>query len=128
MNGIIKIAGAAIITAVCAMTVKTFNNTAGRAVALSGTVIILICAVNNIQLFFSGFTDTIDLGLLGVYGTRMIKSLGVGLAVKISSDVCRDCGEDTVASGIELAGKAEIILLCLPTVTELFTLVTELMP
>ena len=53
------------------------------------------------------------------YGTTLIKALGVGMLCQISGDVCRDLGEGSVASALELAGKMEIVALALPLATEL---------
>ena len=51
---------------------------------------------------------------LGEMGDIMLKSLGVAFFAQISADICRDCGEGSAASGVELVAKLEILLLCLP--------------
>ena len=53
------------------------------------------------------------------YANVLIRALGIALLTKISSELCRDAGEGTVASGVELAGKAAILALCLPLVGEI---------
>ena len=54
--------------------------------------------------------------------TPVLRSLGIAVVAGCGADVCRDLGQDSVASGIELAGKAEIMLVCLPLITELLSL------
>jgi len=46
----------------------------------------------------------------------LYKSVGVALLCGATADVCRDCGEATLAARVETAGKAVIILLSLPVV------------
>lgn len=49
----------------------------------------------------------------------LFKALGVALAVEVCADACRDAGESSLASKLELVGKAELILLAIPLVREL---------
>lgn len=59
--------------------------------------------------------------------STLIKALGITLAVQFSSELCRDAGESAIASKLELVGKAEMILLCLPLIGKLLGLAAELM-
>lgn len=58
--------------------------------------------------------------------TPVLRSLGIAVVAGCGADACRDLGQDSVASGIELAGKAEIMLVCLPLITELLSLARSL--
>ena len=49
----------------------------------------------------------------------MLRVLAVALVTHICANICRDCGETTIASYMELGGKVEILLLSLPTVKEI---------
>lgn len=57
----------------------------------------------------------------------MLRVLAVALTVQISANICRDCGEATLASYIELGGKVEIILLSLPLVREIIAISVGMM-
>lgn len=61
------------------------------------------------------------------YMSTLVKALGITLAVQFSSELCRDAGETSIASKLELVGKAEILLLCLPLINELISLAAGLM-
>ncbi len=50
----------------------------------------------------------------GEIGSILLKALGVAFLAQICSDICRDCGENSAAAGVELVAKLEILLLCLP--------------
>lgn len=56
------------------------------------------------------------------YLETLVKALGITLAVQFSAELCRDAGEAAIASKLELVGKAELILLCIPMINELLTL------
>lgn len=64
---------------------------------------------------------------LSEYAALLVKALGIAILTQCTSDICRDAGESGVANGVELAGKAEILLLCLPLLGEIFASVKELL-
>lgn len=56
------------------------------------------------------------------YMTPLLKALGITVTVQFAAEICRDSGESSLASKLELIGKAEILLLCLPLAKELISL------
>ena len=60
------------------------------------------------------------------YAEVILKSLGVAFLTHIASSVCKDCGEQNIASVIEIAGKVEILLLSLPMVERLLKYTAEI--
>lgn len=61
------------------------------------------------------------------YATVLIKGLGISILTQCCSEICRECGEGGIGSGVELIGKIELLLLCLPLMNEILTLAKELM-
>lgn len=53
------------------------------------------------------------------YVTVLIKCAGIGLVCSFTSELCRNSGEEAIASGVEFFGKTEIIILCLPVIKAL---------
>lgn len=62
-----------------------------------------------------------------LYGEAMLKALGITYLTFICSSVCRDCGETSVAAGVEAVGKAELILLALPFLRKILEVMGELL-
>ena len=56
------------------------------------------------------------------YVFLLLRILLISVIVKISSDICKDNGNSTIADGIELVGKIIVFSLCLP----LIKIITEL--
>ena len=48
-----------------------------------------------------------------------LKIIGIGYLFGISADICRELGEATVAKGVEIAGRVEIIGVTLPFFEEI---------
>ncbi len=61
------------------------------------------------------------------YLSTMFKSLGIALSAQLASELCRDHGQASLASKLELIGKAELMILCIPLMKELITLAAEMM-
>lgn len=56
------------------------------------------------------------------YIPTLIKALGIAFAVHITADVCIDAQENALAERIALFGKAEILVISLPLIKDLFKL------
>ncbi len=61
------------------------------------------------------------------YFLLMLKALAISMCCRMSAEICRDCGEAHIASRVELAGKAGIVLLSLPVLQQLLTLAKDLL-
>ena len=64
---------------------------------------------------------------LSDYAEPLLKALGIGMLTQVCADICRECGETGVANGVELFGKVEILLLCLPLIHQLLEVAEELL-
>ena len=63
-----------------------------------------------------------------VYFTSVLRIIGIAYIAEFGAEVCRDAGESSVASKIELAGKVIIIVIAIPIVTSLMDLIIKIMP
>ena len=66
-------------------------------------------------------------GALSGYTATLLKALGITLAAQFGAELCRDAGEGALASKLELAGRAELMLLALPLIRELTALAAAMM-
>ena len=122
-----KLCGCALIGTVCAMMLKGTAKSVAAVVAIFSSLLILGAVIGR----FSGALQTVnelvrDSGVEG-YGEVMLKALGIGIVVNTVGNTCRDMGESSIASGVELAGKIEMLLICLPVITDTLSLIKELL-
>lgn len=85
-------------------------------VMLLGVLAFLVPAFNTIKVL------TQQLAVGGEYTGILIKCLGICYATQLTADICRDCGENAIASKVELGGKACIIIISLPLFTNLLNI------
>ncbi|MBQ1230250.1 MAG: hypothetical protein IIX80_04360 [Clostridia bacterium] len=64
---------------------------------------------------------------LSSYAGILPKALGVAILTQVCSDICRECGENGIAGGVEWMGKIEILLLSLPLIREMLALAGQLL-
>lgn len=65
-------------------------------------------------------------GISSKYFSVALKAVALGYVTQFVSETCRDFGCGSVATKAELAGKISIFLICLPMISELFEVITEL--
>ncbi|MCD8094908.1 MAG: stage III sporulation AC/AD family protein [Ruminococcus sp.] len=57
----------------------------------------------------------------------IFKSLGICYVTQLGCDCCRDCGENALASQLELAGKAALIITAFPLFTAAVEIIKSLL-
>lgn len=98
----------------------------GIAVAVAG-VLIFIYVLEGIAPFIEFIRSAAAETGVESYFTLMLKALAVSMCCKMSADICRDCGEATLASRVELAGKAGIVIISLPVVQQLLEIAKDML-
>lgn len=126
MTVLFKICGCAIIGAICAMTLKGNAKSAATSVAVFSAIIILASALSRFSDAISTVKEIMNESGMNTYGAVMIKSLGIGIVVNTVGSICSDLGESSISAGVLLAGKIEILLISLPIITEMLSVIGEL--
>ena len=71
--------------------------------------------------------DLIEGTTAASYAVILFKALGIAFLSQCCSEICKECGENGISTGVELIGKVEILLLCLPMINDILTLTRELL-
>ena len=127
MTVLIRICGVGLLCGVTALLLKKQSPLFSALLSAAGVLLIFSFLLLRYAELLTPLTEAMSEHGLGTYGAVMLKALGVGLIVHLSGGVCRDLGENTLADGIELAGKIEILLLCLPLMGQVLALLEELL-
>ena len=67
-----------------------------------------------------------DTGLSPAVVSPVIKCVGIGIVTRLSSDLCRDAGQNAPASAVEMCGAACAMVTALPLIRALLKLITDL--
>ena len=115
----LKICGIAILCTTVILFLKELKTTVPWGIRVGGIVLIgsiLVVSIDNIsnELF-----SKLEMGEISEYIGIMLKVLGISFLVKLCSDICRDCGEGSLAFGVESAGKICILYMSLPIISDI---------
>lgn len=125
---ILKIAAIALSGVILAALLKSINKDVSLYVILATAVVILISVLGLISEIFS-FIENIY-GRV-TYGREffpvIIKVLIVAYITDFTAQLCKDAGENSIGSKVELAGKVIIFYIAMPVLTSIIGLVDELL-
>lgn len=93
---------------------------AGSCVLLLGYVLMrMYPALNMVRELYE------KCGISDEYLLVLFKSLGISYISGFACDICRDCGENALASAAETAGRCAVLLLAVPLFSDLSVIISE---
>ena len=124
MDGIIKIAGIAMVSAISAIAIR--KQTPELALVLTicaGVFIAMMCmgAMSSIVGFISDISKAANISQEVI--SPLIKTVGISVVTKLASDSCADSGSAMLASVVELAGSTAAVVISLPLLMSVLDLV-----
>lgn len=124
---ILTVCGFAVISACIIAVIRSLRpELATIAAAVAGLLIVTYVA-SSVMPFVAFIKDIASQRGVESYFTLMLKALAISFCCRMSSEICRDCGENTLASRVELAGKAGIVLISLPIIQQLFEIAEDML-
>jgi stage III sporulation protein AD len=112
---LIKIAAVAVAGTVLGLVIKKNSPEMALMLTVSLALVALYLAFDTIKNVTDFVTSLADAAQISpVVLAIVFKAVGISIVTKLSSDVCRDAGQSSVASGIELAGAFAALYIALP--------------
>lgn len=127
MEAIIKIAMTGVLISILIILLKGMQSQIAPMLTAAGSVILLFAVLNmanNASQAIKSLFDSSELG--GETVKSVIKIIGAAYIVEFSSSLCRDMGENSVASKIEAAGRVFIVMMAIPWAATLIEAVKNL--
>ena len=95
---------------------------------LSISIIVFLYLAPNIMIVLNQVKNLISVSNVPEkYISVLFKSLGVCFLVQFASDACRDVGETSLSSKIEIIGKILILTFSLPFFNEIMCVITKIL-
>lgn len=100
---------------------------------------IWITIVCGIIIFFFGISKfeyivemlhelTEYIGINEIYITVVLKMIGIAYLSEFTASICKDAGQNTIASQVDFFGKMSMIVVSLPVLQSLLQTIGELVP
>lgn len=124
MSEIFTLAGIAIVAAGFVILLKQYKPEYAFGAALAAGILLLLYTIT----IFGGVVDRIE-SLVSSSGIEsenfniLLRCLGICMVTKIASETCKDCGQGSISSKIDLAGKAVILVSAMPLFSEIIEII-----
>jgi len=126
---IFKIVGLGITATLLAVIVRQYKPEYAIHISIAAGVVIFLLMISKLASILDVIYELANkLDMEVVYLKSVFKIIGIAYISEFGSQVCRDCGESSIASKIEFAGKILIMVLALPILLSVLNLIIKLMP
>ena len=125
MTGVGAIICVALLATVGAVVLKGFGFRGASVFSAAAVTVMLASAIASAHPIFEFFK--IIPSSASEYTESVIKAIGIGYATGITSDICKELGENGIAKAVSVGAKIELVLLALPHVYEITELALELL-
>ena len=122
----LKICAVALLAVFCFSVVKRVNSSFDMPLKVTAAVVFFGIALAVAVPLFAYISELVAGSGLYEWQEILIGAFGIALMSHITAELCRECGEGSIGGYVELVGKVEILLLCLPLVKELLEEVERL--
>lgn len=126
---IIQIVAISIIAVVLAVVIRQYRPELALQISVvTGLLIffVVIFKMASVLDTLRAFTGRMNIDT--VYISTIFRIVGIAYIAEFGAQVCKDAGENSIASKIELAGKVIILVLAIPILMALMELIIEIIP
>ena len=115
----LRICAAALLAVICFSVVRKVNSGFDMPLKVTAAVVFFGVIIAATIPLFAYLSELVKNSALGTWQGILFGAFGIALLSHLTAEICRECGEGAIGGYVELAGKAEILILCLPLVKEL---------
>jgi stage III sporulation protein AD len=125
---VFQLVGLGIVAAILALVLKQHKPELSPFIAVAAGVIILLMVTGRLVAIVTVLDDmarraNLDQSHLSV----VLKAIGIAYITEFGAQVCKDAGENSIASKIELGGKIIILSLTLPILVGLIEVILQVL-
>lgn len=129
MEEVIKIIGIALIALIITIIIKQYRPEFAIYISLVAGVIILALVIGNLTNVINLLKDiSIRSGINNKFLGILLKMTGIAILTEFAISICKDAGENAIASKVEIGSKVIIISLSVPIISNLLEVILKLMP
>ena len=127
ITGILQIIGIALLVVILSFIFRELKKEYAVMLLVAGGIIITLWGIMQIRPVMDYIRELTNGSDISEYFSVILKVLGISFVVQIGADICRDFGEASIASKIEFAGKAVILVVVLPVLRSVVSMGLELL-
>lgn len=116
---VFKIVGIALTGTVLSLAVKEYRQELSVCIGIITGIILLFSVADGLYgIFLETENIILKAGVKTEYLTAILKVVGISFITQFSAEVCRDAGQNAIASKLEISGKILILTFTLPIISD----------
>lgn len=123
----VKLCAAGLVVTLVLALIRTWNPSFDLPMKLSAAVLFVGLLLSLASPLISYAKGLMESTAAAPYAEILLRALGVAVLTETVGSICRECKEGAVASYLEIAGRLEILILCLPLMEEILESVKGLL-
>jgi len=124
---ILRIIGVAVLVAMLAFIFKELKKEYAAIILVAGGIFITIWGLTLVFPVINYIRELTGTGEIAEYFNIILKVLGISFLVQVGADICRDLGEESIATKVEFAGKAAVLAVSLPVLRNVINMGFDLL-
>jgi len=126
---IVQVVGVGLVATILILVLKEYHPEIAFQIAIAAGVILILLVIGYIVEIIQAVTEVaLDAGMEVMYLQVLLRIIAVAYLAEFAAQVCRDAGEGSIASKIELAAKVIILVMAVPIITSVMESILSLLP
>ena len=124
-----QIVGIAIISTILCLVIKKDRPEFANFVAITAGVVILLSVVLKLNFIVEEINNLAQRAdIPSMYISLIIKLIGIAYIMEFAISLCKDCGENNIASKLEFGGKIIIMSMSFPILLSIIDSIISIIP
>lgn len=129
MDDVIKIIGIGLLALILIVVIKQYRPEFAIYISIIAGIMIFFFAMDKLTNIINLLKDICNqAGVNNKYLGILIKMTGIAFLAEYAISICKDAGESSLASKVELGSKAIVISMSIPIIHNLLEIILNLMP
>ena len=126
---IVKIIGIGLIALIIIIIIKQYRPEFTIYVSIIAGIIILMLVMDKMSNIINLLTNLSQkTAINNEFLVLLLKITGIAFLTEFAVSICKDCGESSIASKVDIGGKVIIISMSIPIISSLLETVVKILP
>ena len=129
MDEVVKIVGIGLVATIIIIILKQYKPEFALYVSLIAGMLILFLVLDKLAGVINILTSLSDKASINTQFLGLIlKMTGIAILIEYGTSICKDAGEQAIASKVELGGKIIIVAMSIPIISLLLETIIKILP
>ena len=124
---LIRVCGMAVLCAIGTMILRGKNGEIAALLRVGGVVLLTGMLLLSLRVPLGEIQGMVSSSVLSSYVTVLLKAIGIAILCATCTEICRECGDGSLASCVETVGNVLILSLCIPIIRDILEQASSLM-